>query len=72
MSYKELTGNTTKLGTLSIKLNIDTKAFQLAILEERYKMKVRIINDLNNEKLKQTKELNTILNKIYSLKESTN
>ena len=60
------------VSNLTIKINLDSKAFQLAVLEERYKMKVRIINDLNNEKLKQTKELNTILNKIYSLKESTN
>ena len=60
------------VSNLTIKINLDSKAFQLAILEERYKMKVRIINDLNNEKLKQTKELNTILNKIYKLKESTN
>lgn len=59
------------VSNLTIKINLDSKAFQLAVLEERYKMKVRIINDLNNEKLKQTKELNTILNKIYSLKEST-
>ena len=62
----------TTVSNLTIKINLDSKAFQLAVLEERYKMKVRIINDLNNEKLKQTKELNTILNKIYSLKESTN
>ena len=61
----------TTVSNLTIKINLDSKAFQLAVLEERYKMKVRIINDLNNEKLKQTKELNTILNKIYSLKEST-
>ena len=60
------------VSNLTIKLNLDAKAFHLAILEEQYKMKVRIINDLNNEKLKQTKELNTILNKIYNLKESTN
>lgn len=60
------------VSNLTIKLNLDAKAFQLAILEERYKMKVRILNDLNSEKLKQTKELNTILNKIYNLKESTN
>ena len=62
----------TTVSTLTVKINLDTKAFQLALLEERYKMKVRILNDLNTEKLKQTKELNTILNKIYSLKESTN
>lgn len=72
MSYKELTGNTTKLGTLTVKLNVDTKAFQLAILEERYKMKVRILNDLEQVRVKQNKELSSILNKIYSLKESTN
>lgn len=62
----------TTVSNLTIKLNLDAKAFQLAILEEQYKMKVRILNDLEQVKTKQKKELSSILNKIYTLKESTN
>ena len=69
--YKTLNNNN-KLSELTIKLNIDAKSFQLAVLEEQYKMKVRILNDLEQVKAKQKKELSSILNKIYTLKESTN
>lgn len=67
--YKTLNNNN-KLSELTIKLNIDAKSFHLAILEEQYKMKVRILNDLEQVKAKQKKELSSILNKIYTLKEA--
>ena len=70
-TYNYKTNNTTtKIGTIRVNLGIDTTAFRLALLEEQYKMKVRIINDLDKEKRKQTKELSGILDRIYSIKES--
>ena len=33
------------VSNLTIKINLDTKAFQLAILEEQYKLKVRAIDN---------------------------
>ena len=76
--YKTLTNNKSKLGTITVRLEVDSKAFQLAILEEQYKLKVRAIDNrtkyiqnLEAIKVKELKELGTILNKIYSIKEST-
>ena len=70
-TYNYKTNNTTtKIGTIHLKLDIDNTAFKLALLEEQYKMKVRIINDLDKEKAKQTKELSGILDRIYSIKEA--
>ena len=43
--YKTLTNNKSKLGTITIRLEVDNKAFQLAILEEQYKLKVRAIDN---------------------------
>lgn len=76
--YKTLTNNKNKLGTITIRLEVDNKAFQLAILEEQYKLKVRAIDNrtkyiqnLEAIKVKELKELGIILNKIYSIKEAT-
>ena len=74
--YQTLTNNN-KIGTIKVKLEVDCKAFQLAILEEQYKLKVaaidnrtKYIQNLEAIKVKEIKELGIILNKIYSIKEA--
>lgn len=70
--------NNTKIpNIIRLTLNIDTKGYQLQILEQQYKLKVaaidnrtKYIQNLEAIKAEEIKELGIILNKIYSIKEA--